>query len=259
MKIQIKHKLTNVIIFEHDVENNSWKTTVELAIQNKISLRGAYLWGADLQEADLQRADLQEADLRWANLQRADLQEADLQRADLRRADLQEADLQRADLQEADLQRADLQRADLQGADLQEADLRGVENCYPKLFRNELSILKHQPIGTKLIAYKYLDGDTSPYQKCKYEIGNAYSCDFLDKDETKVCSNGVNVATLEWCLKETNNDLTRTYIVCQYEVKEDNIIIPFNTDGKFRVDEVKVLRKLTKEELQRFLDTGILK
>ena len=147
--------------------------------------------------------------------------------------------------------------ANLYGANLSRANLSGAKTCYPKLYRDNLSILKHQPEGTKLRAYKYLNGDISPYQNCKYEVGKTYECNELNTDETMLCGSGINVATLEWCLKDTNNNLEKTYIECEFEA--GNIIVPINTDGKFRVDKIRVIGKLTKEELQNFLETGSLR
>ena len=88
-------------------------------------------------------------------------------------------------------------------------------------------------------------------------MGETYECHEPNTDETQSCGAGINVATLEWCLKDTNNDLGKTYIECEFEA--GNVIVPFNSDGKFRVVKIKVIRKLTKEELQNFLNTGSLK
>ena len=102
IKIEIKNRWTGKILFEYENENNTLKTTIIKAINDKAylreaDLRGADLRGADLYGADLRRADLREADLYGANLREADLREADLRRADLRRADLYGANLYGAD------------------------------------------------------------------------------------------------------------------------------------------------------------------
>ena len=118
MKIQIKNRFDDSVIFEYDCEDNTIKKIVIEAVKNKISLRGAYLRWADLRGAYLRWADLQGADLRWADLQGANLRGADLRWADLQGADLQGADLQGADLRGAYLRGADLRGANLRGADL---------------------------------------------------------------------------------------------------------------------------------------------
>jgi len=66
-----------------------------------------------------------------------------------------------------------------------------------------------------------------------------------------LCAEGINIATLDWCLRDTNYDLTKTYVEVEFCVKD--LIIPYNSDGKFRIKkggEVKFIRKLTKKELK---------
>ena len=125
LKIEIKNRWTDSVLFEYEKENNTVKETLIKAVKQGAYLRSADLRGADLQGADLQGADLRCADLRGADLRGADLRGADLQGADLRGADLRGADLQGAYLRCADLRGADLRGADLRGADLRGADLRG--------------------------------------------------------------------------------------------------------------------------------------
>jgi len=202
---------------------------------------------ADLQYADLQYADLQSADLQSADLQSADLRYADLRYADLQSADLQSANLRYADLQDADLQSADLQSADLQSANLQYADLQGAKNI-PSQYCTSLSILKSQK--GLITAFKYLDkGMISPYQNHEYKIGETYETDKYDTDERVLCGEGYNVATLEWCLRDTDCDLDRIYIEVEF-MASDIVTIPYNSDGKFRVRKLTVVRKLTEKELK---------
>ena len=61
MKIQIKNRFNNLIVFEHEQENNTLKITIELAIKNKADLREADLSGADLIGANLSEDDLSNA------------------------------------------------------------------------------------------------------------------------------------------------------------------------------------------------------
>jgi uncharacterized protein YjbI with pentapeptide repeats len=123
VKIQIKLKFSNTILFEGDYE--SLKHALVTAVKNGADLRGADLYGADLYGADLYGANLRGADLRGADLYGANLRGADLYGANLRGADLRGADLRGADLRGADLRGADLYGADLRGADLYGANLRG--------------------------------------------------------------------------------------------------------------------------------------
>ena len=124
IKIQIKHWISGVLLFEFETENNTLAQTIREA-----NLYGANLYEADLRGANLYGANLYEADLRGANLRGANLYEADLRGADLRGADLYEANLYGANLRGADLYGANLRGADLRGANLRGADLRGA-NLY---------------------------------------------------------------------------------------------------------------------------------
>jgi uncharacterized protein YjbI with pentapeptide repeats len=68
MKIEIKHWLSGKIIFSHDCENNTWRLTVEAAVNGNISLDGASLDGARLVGARLDGARLVGARLVGARL-----------------------------------------------------------------------------------------------------------------------------------------------------------------------------------------------
>jgi uncharacterized protein YjbI with pentapeptide repeats len=151
VKIEIKHRWTLAVLFEHDADDNTMRLTVELATKAEVDLSGANLSGADLRSADLRSADLRSAnlsgaDLRSADLSGADLRSADLRSADLRSADLRGADLSGADLRSADLRSADLRSADLSGADLSGADLSGADLSGADLSGADLRGADLQPI-----------------------------------------------------------------------------------------------------------------
>lgn len=151
------------------------------------------------------------------------------------------------------LEEAKKQGANLQGAYLYGANLQDAKNL-PNIYKTSLYILKQQPANTKLRAYKYLNGDLSPYQNFSYEIGKTYTVENSNDDELELCGEGINVATLDWCLRDTNCNLTKTYIEVEFYAKD--LIIPYFSDGKFRIKKggkVKVVRKLTKKELQEVI------
>ena len=88
MKVTIKNRFDNSVIFEHESEENTIKKTLELAIKSGAYLSGANLSDADLRYADLRYANLSGANLRYANLSGANLSGADLSGANLRYANL---------------------------------------------------------------------------------------------------------------------------------------------------------------------------
>ena len=96
MRIEIKNRYTNEVIFTHECEDNTIKKTVEEALKNNADLSDADLWNANLSNADLSNADLRNANLSNADLSNADLSNADLWNADLSNANLRNANLENA-------------------------------------------------------------------------------------------------------------------------------------------------------------------
>ena len=123
MKIEIKHRYNDSILFAHDCEENSLKITLQMALKASANLYGADLGGANLRGANLYGADL-------------------------RGADLGGADLGGANLYSANLYGADLGGANLRGANLYGADLYGA-NLYGKKLIGDRPFLQLGPIGSR--------------------------------------------------------------------------------------------------------------
>ena len=68
MKLEIKCRYTDSVLFEHDAKDNSIKIAVTAAVEKKVSLSGAYLSGAYLSGAYLSGAYLSGAYLSGAKL-----------------------------------------------------------------------------------------------------------------------------------------------------------------------------------------------
>jgi len=223
MKFEIKNHWNNIILFEG--EFGSLKLCIEAAVKKN----------ANLQDADLQDANLQDAYLRGANLQDADLRGADLQRADL----------QRADLQRADLRGAGLRGADLRGADLQRADLQDAKGIHPALI-TPLLILADQP--GKIRAYKLVNEKwEGPHNGgLQYQIGTTFEVNDADTNADIQCAQGINVATLNWCLRlwVSRNQPIGWHIVIVEFTKTDIAAIPTATDGKFRLHRCTVVEEI---------------
>jgi uncharacterized protein YjbI with pentapeptide repeats len=136
--IAIKHRFTNVTLFEFDAE--TIKDAVVQAVKSGAYLRGADLSGAYLRGANLSGAYLRGAYLSGAYLSGAYLRGADLSGAYLRGANLSGAYLRGADLSGANLSGAYLRGADLSGAYLCGADLSGAYLSDEKLTKTPLFI-----------------------------------------------------------------------------------------------------------------------
>ena len=219
------------------------------------NLRGAGLSNADLSNADLLNADLSNADLRYADLRGADLSGANLRGANLRDADLRDADLRGADLSGANLRGAglrdaNLSNADLSGADLSGADLRDAIGLN-KYLCTPLLMLLDQP--GKIRAYKLTTNDecgTFPHlhngNSIYYHNGETVSVNNADTNEHERCGAGINIATLDWCMKEWKPG----YRIKLVEfMAKDIACIPTATDGKFRLHRCKVLRDIDLREI----------
>ena len=228
-------------------EANLRGADLEGANLREANLRGAALGGADLEGANLRGADLGGANLRGANLRGANLIRANLEGVNLREANLREANLIRANLRGADLE-----GADLEGANLREVNLEGADNYNFNINRSDLNILKYQK--NKIIAFKFLKYDmTAPYYNTKYKINETYTVEYYNDCEHDNCGSGINVATLEWCLRNTNSDLNHyKYVEVEFDAS-DIVAIPYHSDGKFRVKKMKILREVPKEMLEKLI------
>jgi len=128
MKIQIKHRYTGDVIFEHDCEDNNIKKTVLKAIElgsnlSYSNLRGSDLSGSDLSGSNLRGSDLSGSDLSGSNLSYSNLRGSDLSGSDLSYSNLSGSDLRGSDLRGSDLRGSDLRGSDLSGSDLSGSDL----------------------------------------------------------------------------------------------------------------------------------------
>jgi hypothetical protein len=157
---------------------------------------------------------------------RADLSWADLSWADLSGADLSWANLSRADLSGADLSWANLSRANLSGA-------KGVhaERCTPLL------MLLDQPGPIRAYKLVTADGEGPFNGGIVYKVGKSVKAK-ANTDANEHCGAGINVATLDWCLREYRPGYR--ILIVEFTAK-DIAAIPTGTDGKFRLHRCKVV------------------
>jgi len=101
----------------------------------------------------------------------------------------------------ANLSGANLGRANLSGANLSRADLSRAKGATSN-HTTPLRILYEQP--GPLRAYKLTreNGQGPQYGGITYELGKSYEVLNACEDETQHCAAGINVATLDWCLRE---------------------------------------------------------
>ena len=179
-----------------------------------------------------------------ANLSGANLRGANLSGANLRGADLSGANLRNANLWGADLWGANLGNADLRGADLSDANLSGAENLLSSVdyLRNNFECT-----AEGIIAYKVFNAMYSPPTKWKIQPKSVIT-ENVNANRTNDCGCGINVATLEWVLREYSEEeiwkvLIRWKWLC-------GVVVPYNTDGKIRCERVELVEMINKKESQ---------
>jgi hypothetical protein len=140
---------------------------------------------------------------------------------------------------------ANLRSANLGGANLVGADLRGAKGTNP-LRLSPLHGLRDQP--GKIRLYKLVTASgVGPFRGgIVYEIGEAYEVENADTDAGNDCGAGINVATLDWCLRRWLKG--RRVLVVEFEAR-DIAAIPTASDGKLRLHRCTVVGEKTLEEL----------
>jgi len=127
---------------------------------------------------------------------------------------------------------ADLSRAYLSGA-----DLSGALGVNPNLV-TPLLLMFDQP--GEIRAYKLVNSSfEGPFRGgIAYEVGKFYDVPNADTNSSSECGAGINLATLDWCMREW----IKGYRILVAEFTAADIAaIPTATDGKFRVRRCKIV------------------
>lgn len=130
----------------------------------------------------------------------------------------------------------------------------GVNNYYPEAETEtpEFSCAKYKPDGKKKFYKAVINNDgklTSIWDSdYTYEIGKACQPDSLDIDRRGLCSHGIHVAPLDWCIAQYCSE---NLVYLEMEIPDGaDVIVPYATTGKIRVSKAIPVRQLTKEELE---------
>ena len=149
------------------------------------------------------------------------------------------ANLHGADLRGANLRVANLRVANLSGANLSGADLRGAAGVVPER-TSPLHLYRYQLPGAELVAFKLVtQAGEGPFNGgIVYTPGESLSVGNANTDPLQDCAAGINVATLDWCLREWR----ATYRILRVAFTTADIAaIPTTTDGKFRLHRCRVV------------------
>ena len=134
MLIQIKHRYSASVIFEHIQANNTIKITLEKAVKENADLHYANLENANLRDANLENADLQ-----YANLENANLRDANLENTNLINANMEHANFSNANISNANMRNANLANANLSNADMGYTNLANAKLANAKLANANLA------------------------------------------------------------------------------------------------------------------------
>ena len=150
-----------------------------------------------------------------------------------------ERDCLRDELVAAVKSRANLSDANLSDANLSRAYLFGATGIVPARC-TPLLMLYDQP--GLIHAYKLVKADgQGPYNGgITYEVGGIYEVTNACTDVSVDCGAGINLATLDWCLREWRPG----YLILVAEfLAADIAAIPTATDGKFRNHRCRIVAK----------------
>jgi hypothetical protein len=161
------------------------------------------------------------------------LSNANLRHCDLRFLCLRDANLWGADLRGADLSHSDLRGADLSDADLRDADLSGVIGLLsPSQYMKE----NFERVEDGFIAYKRFSTDYPAPENWIIVAGSIIS-EVVNPIPTIDCGCGINVSTLEWQKRQAYTEEVWKVLI----PFGTYFVVPYNTDGKIRVEQVKLL------------------
>src|SRR3990167_651022 len=151
----------------------------------------------------------------------------------------------RADLRSADLSSADLRSANLRSADLSSADLRSAKGINKYLTTPLYSMLDQ--VGV-IRAYKLVNGKNEGVYNggLKYIVGETVEELKAETDEMKDCGSGINLATLDWCMREWKEGFK--ILIAEF-TKDDIACIPVSSDGKFRVYRCTIVGEKNLKEI----------
>ena len=258
-RFEILHRYSRAVLYRADAATTTREAVIAATKARAnlagADLAGAYLTGADLAgaylaDANLAGAYLTGADLAGANLADADLAGANLAGADLAGANLAGAYLADADLVGAYLVRANLTGANLTGANLVRANLAGANLVGAKGFNkfraSPLYLLRDQPGPIRLYKLVTAEGIGPFNGGITYAVGETYEVPDADTDEAIACGAGINLATLDWCLREWREGYR--ILVAEFTAG-DIAAIPLATDGKIRVRRCAIVGEKSLDEV----------
>jgi hypothetical protein len=116
--IEIKEHFTNTTIFKHSCINNTFKKTIEKAVELNVSLSDACLENVNLEFANLKNANLQGAVLFNVNLKNAKLKNAKINNAFFDKINCEETNFKNAILEDSNIKNCNFTNAILENTNV---------------------------------------------------------------------------------------------------------------------------------------------
>jgi hypothetical protein len=115
-----------------------------------------------------------------------------------------------------------------------------------KYITTPLYLLLEQP--DKIRAYKIIksNGEGIYNGGLIYKVGESVEEKDADTDEKKDCGKGINLATLDWCIREWKKGYK--ILIAEF-TKDDIACIPIGSHGKFRVFRCKIVGEKNLKEI----------
>jgi len=174
-----------------------------------------------------------------ANLSYSDLSDSDLSDSDLSDSDLSDSDLRGSNLRGSNLRGSDLRGSDLRDSNLSYSDLSGVKGLLDPI---DWMYQNLEKIDEGYLAYKSFGSNFEPPAHWKIAEESELT-EIINPLPTLDCACGINVATLKW-VKDNNKPNTPIWQVLIKWEWLPGVVVPYNTDGKFRCSRVKLLRRV---------------
>jgi hypothetical protein len=88
---------------------------------------------------------------------------------------------------------------------------------------------------------------TYPHGPIQYTVGEEVEVDFIEMSDRVECAAGINIAGLEYIEDNYSNESFFRLFLVSFDTSAENVCVPINGPGKFRVKKCFVERELDLE------------
>jgi len=204
------------------------------------NFRGSDFSGSDFRGGDFSGGDFSYSDFRGSNFRGSNFSYSDFRGGDFRGSNFRGSDFSGGDFRGSNFRGSDFSGGDFRGSDFSGSKgfikiMRSL--CMSNQFMMNLMFEKSK-CGLFWIAYKSFGEYNTPPKRWKIKF-NSKIKNRIDANRFQSCSYGINVGTLEWCKLNCSKTVYEVYVPLDSE-----ICAPHYTDGKIRVNQAVIKRKV---------------